>query len=264
MPLTPTGARTAARRDLLFAVGVHLARFAVIVVGLAVAPLLGITGWYAGLFVNVLCTLFAATVVTWQGLWSVIGLTTLWRGPLPALLLLVPLAEAVSWTVPDGLVSRPPGFTLWALSLLLVGLNEELTSRGVVLERLRRSHSALGAVTLTAALFGLQHLSAFATGDRGAVDVLGNVLASATYGFTLAAFQYRFRWLWPLVLVHALADLTTITSAAAHGDAWVAVTMVVFVGYGLVVLRPVLRPVRHPVPRPVRHPVPRPVRHRDR
>lgn len=224
-------------RNVAFATAVHIARFVVIMGGLTIGPLIGITGWYIGLFVNVLCAVFAAGLVTYLGLWDKIGFAVAWRGRAAALLLLVPLAEAVLWLVPGGLDDRAPGFALWAVSLLLVGFNEELTSRGVVLERLRNGSGRHVAVALTAALFGLQHLSAFATTSRGAYDVLTNVLVSACYGFALAAFQWRYAWIWPLILLHAFADFTTILSADGHSDTWIAVTVVVFVAFGLLVLR---------------------------
>ena len=205
--------------------------------GLWIAPLLGITGWYMGLFVNVLCALFAAGLVTWFGLWKRIGFTTLWRGRTALLLLLVPLAEALLWLLPSGLVEQPPGFGLWALTLLLVGFNEELISRGVVLERMRRSFGAYSAVAITAALFGLQHLSAFATSNRDSYDILTNVLVSACYGFALAAFQFRFAWIWPLILLHGLVDFTTILTSGGLPDAVVVVTLVVFLAYGILILR---------------------------
>ena len=224
-------------RALGFGVAVHVARFGVIVAGLAIAPLLGITGWYAGLFVNALCTIYAAGLVTWLGLWGRLGLDLRWRGWLAAAAILVLAAEVLLWLVPDGLDVRPPGAALWALTLLLVGVNEELVSRGVVLDRMQRAFNPWLAVLLTAALFGLQHLSAFATSSRGAYDVLTNVLVSGCYGFALAAFQLRFAWILPLILLHASADFTTILSAAGHGDAVVAVTLVLFVGLGIVLLR---------------------------
>jgi CAAX protease family protein len=224
-------------RAVGFGVGVHLARFGVIMLSLELAPLLGVTGWYAGLFTNALCVAFAAALVTYLGLWRRIGLTTLWRGRAAALLLLVPLAEALLWLLPDGLVDEPPGFGLWALSLLLVGINEELTSRGVVLERMRGSFGPYAAVAVTGALFGLQHLSAFATTSRGSYDILTNVLVSACYGFALAAFQLRFAWILPLILIHGLADFTTILTSGGLGDLAVAGTLVVFLTYGVLVIR---------------------------
>ncbi len=223
----------------------HVARFAVILFGLWLAPLVGVTGWYLGLFVNVMCAVYAVALVTYLKLWKSVGFLTLWRGRSSLLLLVVPFGEAVFRVVPNGLTDQPPGFGLWTLTLLLVGFNEELISRGVVLGRLSRSFTAIPAVAVTAALFGLQHLSAFATTDRGTYDVLTNVLASATYGFALAAFQYRFSWIWPLIVIHGLADFTSILARTSYGDLVVAVTCVIFVIYGLVVLRPLARRAAH-------------------
>ena len=224
-------------RAVGFGVAVHVARFGVILLGLAAAPLLGVTGWYAGLLVNVLCAIFAAALVTWRGLWRSSGLLTAWRGWTAAAAALVLFGEVLWWLVPGGLDVRPPGAALWALSLFLVGFNEELVSRGVVLDRMARSFPPAAAVAVTAALFGLQHLSAFATTGRGAYDVLTNVLVSGCYGFALAAFQLRFAWLWVLVLLHAAADFTTILSADGHSDPAVAASLLLFLGLGAVLLR---------------------------
>jgi membrane protease YdiL (CAAX protease family) len=124
--------------------------------------------------------------------------------------------------------------------VLLVGLTEQLISRVVDLERMWRSFGPAGAVELTGALFGLQHLLAFATTARTADDVLLNVLVSACYGTGLAAFQYRFRWVLPLVLAHAAADCTTILSADLLPDVVVAITCVAFLATAAVILRPLV------------------------
>lgn len=223
-------------RAVLFGVAVHLARFGVITGTLAAAAAIGVPGWYLGLTANLACVAFAALLVTWRRLWHASGILVVRRGR-TALLLLVPLLlEVLAWTT-GGLEDRPPGFGLWALTLLLVGINEELISRVVVLERLRSSFAAPLAVTITAALFGLQHLSAFATTDRTADDIALNVLVSGCYGFALAAFQYRYRWVLPLILLHAAADFTTILSLRPLADPAIAVTLVVFIGLGVLLLR---------------------------
>lgn len=223
-----------------FGLGVHVLRFGVITGALALAPLLGISGWYLGLAANFACVVFAVVLVSVRGLWSRSGLFSLWRGRTAALLILPFVIEALLWAVPGGLIERPPGFGMWALTLLMVGLNEELTSRVVVLERLRRSFGAVAAVALTGVLFGLQHLSAFATSTRTLDDVLLNVLVSACYGIGLAAFQFRFRWVLPLVLVHGGADFTTILSANPLPDAVIVITCVVFLATAVLTLRPLL------------------------
>lgn len=208
---------------------------------LALAPLMGISGWYLGLAANFVCVIFAVVLVSARGLWSRAGLFSLWRGRTAMLLLLPFVIEVLLWAVPGGLIERPPGFGLWALTLLMVGLNEELTSRVVVLERMRESFGAVSAVALTGVLFGLQHLSALATTTRTLDDILLNVLVSACYGIGLAAFQYRFRWVLPLVLVHGGADFTTILSANPLPDAVVVVTCVVFLATAALTLRPWLK-----------------------
>ncbi|MBT2483531.1 MULTISPECIES: CPBP family intramembrane glutamic endopeptidase [unclassified Microbacterium] len=223
-----------------FGAAVHVLRFGVIMGALAFAPLLGISGWYLGLFANLACVLFAVVLVTVRGLWRVSGLFSAWRGRTAALLLVPFIIEVLLWVVPNGLVERPPGFGLWALTLLLVGVNEELISRVVVLERMRRSFAPASAVALTGALFGLQHLSAFATTGRGVDDVLLNVLVSACYGIGLAAFQYRFRWVLPLILIHAATDFTTILSANPLPDPVVAITCLAFLATAAVILRPLV------------------------
>jgi membrane protease YdiL (CAAX protease family) len=232
-------------RAIGFGLGVHVLRFGVIMGALAVAPLVGISGWYLGLAANVVCVIFAVVLVSVRRLWNRSGLFSLWRGRTALLLLLPFVIEALLWAVPGGLVEHPPGFGLWALTLLMVGLNEELTSRVVVLERMRRSFGAAGAVALTGALFGLQHLSAFATSTRTVDDILLNVLVSACYGIGLAAFQYRFRWVLPLVLVHGGADFTTILSANPLPDAVIVITCVVFVATAALTLRPQLSSRAH-------------------
>ncbi len=203
---------------------------------LTLAPLVGVSGWYLGLVANVACVLYAAVLVTVRRLWRTSGILVGWRGPRAAIILLVLLAEVLVWAVPGGLENRPPGFGLWTLTLLLVGINEELTSRVVVLERMRSAFGPLAAVALTAALFGLQHLSAFATTGRGPVDIAGNVVVSACTGFALAAFQYRYRWVAPLILIHAAADLTAILSLRPLDDVVIAATAAGFIALGLITL----------------------------
>lgn len=234
---TPASRAAHPRWALADAAGVQLLRFLVMLATLEIAGAAGISGWYLGLVTNVVVTVFAVVLVTRRGLWHRIGATTAWRS-WAALLVLLPLVlEAVSWALPAGLREQSPGYLLWACTLLLVGVNEELISRGVVLSRLQEAYRPLWAVTLTAALFGLQHLSAFALTSRQAGDILGNVALSAVAGFAWASYQQRYRWIWPLVLVHATADFTTLLSARPLPDVLVGVAHVLLLTFGLVLLR---------------------------
>lgn len=218
------------------AVAVHLARFLVMLGTLEVAGALGVSGWWLGLAANVAVTGFAVVLVTRRRLWREIGATTAWRSWVAALAALPLLVEALSWAAPAGLRDRAPGAAWWVLTLLLVGVNEELTSRGVVLSRLAARYRPALAVALTGALFGLQHLSAFVLTDRQAGDVLGNVGLSAVAGFAWAAWQWRFRWIGVLVVVHTLADLVTLLAAEPLPDAAIAAFHVGLLLFGVLLL----------------------------
>lgn len=193
---------------------------------------------YLGLAANIACVAFAAAPVTVRRLWRTSGILTAWRGPASVVLLSPLVIEVFLWALPAGLVEQPPGYGLWTVTLILAALNEELTSSVVVLERMRPAFGPHAAVAITAALFGLQHLSAFATTNRAVDDILLNVLVSACYGFALASFQFRFRWIWPLILLHAAANFATIFSSQLLPDAVIAMTLVMFIALGLVILRP--------------------------
>jgi len=224
------------RIALADAVGVHLLRFAVMLVVLELAGAIGVRGWYLGLVANLAVTVLAVVLMTRRRLWRSSGALRAWRSR-AALLALVPfVVEAVSWALPAGLRDQAPGWGWWALTLLLVGVNEELISRGVVLSRLTRAFSPVAAVVLTGALFGLQHLSALVLTSRQLGDVLGNVALSAVFGFALAAYQWRYRWIWPLVLVHATADFTVILSARPLPDALIGLAHVLLLGWGVALL----------------------------
>lgn len=217
------------------AVAILLARFVILFLGLQLAAAIGIEGWHSGLFVNVLVSIYAVILMSRYHLWTATGMTTLWRSRMALIWLLPLIAEAGFWAL-GGLVEQPPGFGLWALTLLLVGVNEELISRGVILSRLRSAYRPLMAVIIGAALFGLQHLSALALTSRAVDDVLGNVLFSAIYGFALGAYQLRFRWLWPLILIHAATDFTTVLSASFPPEILIIGLHVLIIAYGLALI----------------------------
>lgn len=230
------GARVA-WRPLGEALGITVVRFALMLATLEAAGLVGVGGWYLGLTANVAATIYGVVLMTRRRLWRGSGFAIGWRSGLAAVAMLPLVAEAASGALGGGYRERDPGFALWGVSLLLAALNEELISRGVILDRLRRAYRPSAAVALTGALFGLQHLSQFAFTSRAADDILLNVLASGIYGFALAAFQDRFRWLWPLVLVHAAANFGVILASDPLPDAVLYVTHGLLLVYGVALLR---------------------------
>ncbi|THV30721.1 CPBP family intramembrane glutamic endopeptidase [Glycomyces paridis] len=225
-------------RALLFAAALQLARFGLILGALEIAPDLGIHGWYQGLFANAVCAIFAIAAVTGLRMWHHTGIATLWRSKRAALLLLPFVFEAFIWLAyPGGFGPQAPGYGLWALTLLLVGLNEELTSRVAVLGTLRKAFRAGPAVALTGIMFGLQHLSQLATGSPSTEDLLVLLAITGVYGYALAAFQFRFAWLLPLVLLHAASDFTQILTDAPVPFAMHILITLGLLAFGLALMR---------------------------
>ena len=171
-------------------------------------------------------------------MWNRSGITTLWRSKRGSLLLLPFAVEALVWIVyPGGFGDLEPGYGLWALTLLLVGVNEELTSRVAVLQTLRKSYRAGWAVALTGTLFGLQHLSQLATGSPSAEDMLVIVVMTGVYGYALAAYQFRFAWVLPLILIHAATDYTQILTSEPVPFTMHIVITFALLAYGLWLMR---------------------------
>jgi hypothetical protein len=52
-----------------------------------------------------------------------------------------------------------------------------------------------------------------------------------------AVHQFRFRWIWPLILVHALADFTTVLAAEPLPDLLVGVSHILLLAFGIILLR---------------------------
>lgn len=90
---------------------------------------------------------------------------------------------------------------------------------------------------LSAVMFGLQHLSLFATGSSSTEDVVTIVALTAAYGYALAAFQFRFAWILPLILAHAASDFTQILTTEPVPFAMHVLIALAFLAYGLLLMR---------------------------
>ncbi|MFJ6776978.1 CPBP family intramembrane glutamic endopeptidase [Kitasatospora sp. NPDC091257] len=92
--------------------------------------------------------------------------------------------------------------------MLAIGVSEELSSRALVLE-VARPLGPVRAGALTAALFGVGHLD----------NTLWQVLEAGAFGFFLCGARLYIGSVWPLVLLHALADCRRIViSFAPHAS----------------------------------------------
>jgi membrane protease YdiL (CAAX protease family) len=132
----------------------------------------------------------------------------------------------------------------WLVLTTLAAFVEEVFFRGLMLRALEPKGLWKAAV-LTALLFGAMHgFNALAGSDLGMV--VGQTAYATAIGFAYAAYALHTGLIWPLILVHALAnfadliDRKAIVQADAPGEAdlirWL-VYVVFFAVYGVWVLR---------------------------
>jgi len=186
-------------------------------------------------------SLIGAALLTHLGWWRKVGFR---RSERPALhfLLWIPLCPILVWNVSQidvtSLVSPLRMTGLLALTLV-AAFFEEVFFRGLTLRALAPK-GVWKAALATAFLFSLMHLSgALAGSDPGMVA--GRLAYSAAIGFAYAAYALHTGLIWPLILVHALANFAELidqemifeTSASGETDLirWL-IYVVVFAVYG--------------------------------
>lgn len=177
--------------------------------------------------------LFGVGLVAVRGRWAASGLTRpgAWRGsaalwPLGIYTVFGVAGLAAGVTVTD------PGTVAWVVVLVvLIGLNEEVVYRGVVQDLLSEQGVLVG-VAGSAAAFGLVHLNNALLGADPAFVAL-QVLAATGTGVFFAAVRVRTNTLVPLVVAHALTDLTPflVRGPGFGGPGTALIEFVPFVGY---------------------------------
>jgi hypothetical protein len=201
----------AGRRPLTLAVTLTLVWHLVLFVVDDLLPPLS-PHWFPALgatVVNAVLAVLTVALVVWLrwGRQSALG----WRRPDRHWWLAVPLpAEALSYGL-RGLDPSPTVLVSTALLTLSVGLAEESLSRGLVQRVLAPLGPAAAAVGV-GVLFGLGHALSGWWFGRPWDDTVSIVVSAGVYGFCLAALRWHLGTIWPLVVLHALADFTQLAS----------------------------------------------------
>ena len=189
--------------------------------------------WFPALGASVVNLVCAAVVLfllyAWRMQGDVTGRGTRWYLALPL------LAIALSYGL-AGIAGPAAALVGSAVSLALVGINEELYSRGLSLE-IARPLGPRKAAALVALTFGLGHIQNFLLFGRPLDDTLFQVLSSGLYGFCLAGVRRRVNTVWPLAFVHGLDDWTQINSPGKAPDWWQVAVMVFLAVYGFLLTR---------------------------
>ena len=123
-----------------------------------------------------------------------------------------------------------------AVWCLLIGLDEELWSRGIVLAPLQRLGPVRSAV-IVAVLFANQHWLNFVFFGAAIDDQLAQLVSSGAFGFVLVALRWNGVSIWPLAILHGLGDFLQLASPGAAPWWWQLAIAVLDAGYGAWLLR---------------------------
>jgi membrane protease YdiL (CAAX protease family) len=207
---------------------------AAVVVNLAAALILDtFTGWdslyrrLAGVLVLAAMAVATAVFTRFRFTWTVRSGRLL---ILPAVLAVLPFLAGV----------QPVESTV--LTTILVGeaatgIFEELWFRGLTLSALG-PWSPIAAAMTVSALFGLSHLTNIAYGADVAVTA-AQVVGAFTFGIGYAALRLRTVALWPLMILHALTDISLAIANVTGGLRWgimIGADTVLLI-YGILLLR---------------------------
>ncbi len=111
---------------------------------------------------------------------------------------------------------------LFIVSMLMVGLAEELSCRAIVAESLLENYGTSkkgvwSATIISGMLFGLLHLTNLTTGQL--IPVLIQTISACASGMLLAAIYFRSGNIWTMFFIHGLYDIgTSASSGILKGD----------------------------------------------
>lgn len=220
-------------------------------VGAEVADLSVVVHWSA---MSALLAVVGAMLLTRLGWWSRVGFRRSER-PGRHFLLWLPLCPILVWNLWQIQVVElvgPGRMLLWLVLTGLAAFVEEVFFRGLMLRALE-PRGLWKAAVLSALLFGAMHgFNGLAGFDWGVVA--GQTAYATAIGFAYAAYALHTGLLWPVILVHALAnfadliDQEVVVGSDPPGEAdllrWL-IYAVFFGVYGTWVLRKTAPPPSH-------------------
>jgi len=234
------------RHPYVFAVLLVVAVIVAGVLGVVVAEVTGVSLAVQWGGMNVALALIGTFLLTRFGWWRRVGFRRPDR-PGPDFLLWLPLCPILIWNLTQIQATElvgPQRMLLWLAMTLLGAFVEETYFRGLMLRALE-PRGIWKAAVLSALLFGSMHVFNLLTGTDWTI-VGGQTAYATAIGFAYAAYVLYTGLIWPVILVHALAnfadliDQQTLVGSDTAGGAdlirW-AIYVVFFAAYGIWVLK---------------------------
>lgn len=168
-----------------------------------------------------------------NGLEEKYGLTH-WHGSAKEYLYFIPMLILMTGNLWGGVSLAYDGMAqvFAVLSMLLVGLIEELIFRGLLFRALLKRDPVPVAITISAVTFGIGHLVNLLAG-QGGLESLIQVFFAVAWGYLFTLVFYKSGSLWACIVVHGMVDVFSKFAAAGSGSEYVYVgaTIVVAAAY---------------------------------
>lgn len=159
-----------------------------------------------------------------------------WRGRAVDYLCFIPMLVITTTNLWGGVGMTYRGMEqVWAvLSMLLVGIVEEIIFRGFLFRALLKRNSASAAIIISSLSFGMGHLINLLTG-QGGIDSLIQVILACSWGYLFSAVFYVSGSLWICMLAHGLINAFSMFSSAEGTNVMLCMTstLAVVLLYGL-------------------------------
>lgn len=122
-----------------------------------------------------------------------------------------------------GTIRSPGHLLLFVLSMLMIGVAEEITFRGVIATLLFRQYGKTTSgvwfcVIASGILFGCPHLINAIGGGSAFTGVLVQAVSAVGSGMVFTAMYYRTRTIWVPILLHAWIDFAGLIVSGLYGE----------------------------------------------
>ena len=122
-----------------------------------------------------------------------------------------------------GTIRSPGHLLLFVLSMLMIGVAEEITFRGVIATLLFRQYGKTTSgvwfcVIASGILFGCPHLINAIGGSSAFTGVLVQAVSAVGSGMVFTAMYYRTHTIWVPILLHAWIDFAGLIVSGLYGE----------------------------------------------
>ena len=98
---------------------------------------------------------------------------------------------------------------VWAcLSMLLIGIIEEVIFRGFLFKALVPRDGLLKSIVIVAVTFGMGHIINLLTGQGGS-ETVAQIIFAVAWGFMFTIVFYKSKSLWPCILIHGFINASS-------------------------------------------------------